>query len=239
MSKLQKPSQSKDETVRAQILDSAIKVFSTKGFDGARLREIADLAQVNHAMIKYYFGNKDMLWREAVVFLFERQTQELISATKAPSFSTPEEGFRALLNQLIQYSARYPEHARMVMMASLSPGPHLDWIIAQTKKHHDVQTERFLGLPADDTPNPTAVAMKYLVYGACHTIFSLGHEVQGIYGMDVTDPDFIALYSDLVLNQLSGAPARISLPQEDVLNLQISQAETADKLELRITIPKK
>lgn len=45
-----------------KILDAALIVFSTKGKDGARMQEIADLAGTNKALLHYYFRSKDRLY---------------------------------------------------------------------------------------------------------------------------------------------------------------------------------
>jgi DNA-binding transcriptional regulator YbjK len=44
-----------------QILEVAEKLFATKGFDGTSVRDIAQEAGVNIAMISYYFGSKEKL----------------------------------------------------------------------------------------------------------------------------------------------------------------------------------
>jgi AcrR family transcriptional regulator len=44
-----------------QILDVAERLFATHGFDGASVRDIAKEAEVNVAMISYYFGSKEKL----------------------------------------------------------------------------------------------------------------------------------------------------------------------------------
>jgi len=56
----------KGQRTRAALLDSAGQAFSQKGYDGAGLREIADAASVNVALIKLYFGSKEALFREVV-----------------------------------------------------------------------------------------------------------------------------------------------------------------------------
>jgi AcrR family transcriptional regulator len=47
------------------IVDAARDVFQRKGFDGARMQDIADAAGMNKALLHYYFRNKDLLF-EAV-----------------------------------------------------------------------------------------------------------------------------------------------------------------------------
>ena len=44
-----------------QIIQTAEKLFADKGFDGTSVRDIADDAGVNVAMISYYFGSKEKL----------------------------------------------------------------------------------------------------------------------------------------------------------------------------------
>lgn len=49
-----------------KIIQSAIDLFSEKGFEGTSVREIAAAADVNVAMINYYFGSKEHLLEKAI-----------------------------------------------------------------------------------------------------------------------------------------------------------------------------
>jgi AcrR family transcriptional regulator len=44
-----------------QIMETAETLFAEKGFNGTSIRDIAEKAHVNLAMISYYFGSKDKL----------------------------------------------------------------------------------------------------------------------------------------------------------------------------------
>lgn len=55
----------KDNQTEEQILKAAQEVFESKGMDGARMQEIADKAQINKAMLHYYYRSKQLLF-EAV-----------------------------------------------------------------------------------------------------------------------------------------------------------------------------
>lgn len=46
-----------------KILSAAKEVFISKGFDGARMQEIADTAQINKALLHYYFRSKENLFK--------------------------------------------------------------------------------------------------------------------------------------------------------------------------------
>ncbi|WP_245562287.1 TetR/AcrR family transcriptional regulator [Niabella aurantiaca] len=44
-----------------EIMKAAVEIFADKGFDNASVRDIAKAADVNVAMISYYFGSKEKL----------------------------------------------------------------------------------------------------------------------------------------------------------------------------------
>lgn len=51
---------------KIQILNVAEELFSQQGFDGTSVRAIAKIAEVNIAMISYYFGSKEKLLGELI-----------------------------------------------------------------------------------------------------------------------------------------------------------------------------
>ena len=52
----------KDSNTEGKILIAARQVFIEKGLAGARMQDIADRAEINKAMLHYYFKNKEMLF---------------------------------------------------------------------------------------------------------------------------------------------------------------------------------
>lgn len=53
---------------REHIINTAIKLFATKGFEGTSIRDLAATADVNVAMINYYFGSKEKLFESMVEY---------------------------------------------------------------------------------------------------------------------------------------------------------------------------
>ena len=47
---------------REHIINKAIELFATKGFEGTSIRDLAAAADVNVAMVNYYFGSKEKLF---------------------------------------------------------------------------------------------------------------------------------------------------------------------------------
>ncbi len=58
-----------------KILDAAVTVFSKSGFEGARTRDIADLAQVNIATLHYHFKSKDGIYGSVIKQILERSNK--------------------------------------------------------------------------------------------------------------------------------------------------------------------
>lgn len=57
----------KDLSTEKRILEAARKIFHIKGFTGTRMHEIAEEANINKAMLNYYFRSKDKLFEAVFV----------------------------------------------------------------------------------------------------------------------------------------------------------------------------
>jgi AcrR family transcriptional regulator len=69
------------------ILQVAEKLFAEKGFDGTSIREISSKANVNVAMVSYYFGSKDKLLESLIVFRtsdLKTKLETLIDENRSP-----------------------------------------------------------------------------------------------------------------------------------------------------------
>jgi len=62
-----------------QIIEAAENLFADKGFDGTSVRDIAEEAGINIAMISYYFGSKEKLLEALFSYRAEGTTQKLES----------------------------------------------------------------------------------------------------------------------------------------------------------------
>ena len=60
-----RPTSDRGKATRQRLLESAIRIFAARGFDGARTRDIAGAARANLISIAYYFGDKQGLYRAA------------------------------------------------------------------------------------------------------------------------------------------------------------------------------
>lgn len=70
---------------RERMLREATRIFASKGFDKASTREICQAAGVNIASIHYYFGDKQGLYREALI----QPMLEVLAHMPAPEAKRP------------------------------------------------------------------------------------------------------------------------------------------------------
>lgn len=62
----------KDISTERNILNAAISIFQKKGMAGARMQEIADEANINKAMLHYYYKNKQLLFEAVFMQAFQK-----------------------------------------------------------------------------------------------------------------------------------------------------------------------
>ncbi len=62
-----------------QILEVAETLFAEKGFDGTSIRDISKAAQINVAMVSYYFGSKEKLLESLILFKTSGLKEQLVN----------------------------------------------------------------------------------------------------------------------------------------------------------------
>ncbi len=112
-----------DEDTRTRLLNAAGPVFADKGFQGATVREICQMADVNLASVNYHFGDKQRLYIEAVKRAHQLRTKR-VPLPQWPD-GTPAETklrdfVRTLLTRMIA-SEEAPWQHRLMMQEILHP----------------------------------------------------------------------------------------------------------------------
>jgi len=115
----------RDGTTKDRILDAAEEIFSSRGFDGTKVQEIATAAGVNKAMLYYYFKDKDDLLISVIGRIIQG-IGEAIPQYFADSEDTVE-NIEAFLDFYIGYLARNQSFVRIMAWEMLS-GRHIQTI---------------------------------------------------------------------------------------------------------------
>jgi len=112
-----RPGENDATDVRAEILKVSEGLFADQGYAATSLREIADAAGVNPAMIHYYFGNKEALLRAVLEKAIE-PLANMIEAMKHADAVAPEE----IAGQLMTLVARHPKLPYLIIREVMLPG---------------------------------------------------------------------------------------------------------------------
>lgn len=76
---------------KEKIIDSALELFYYKGFNATTIRQIATQADVNQALISYYFGGKKGLLEALMVRFYEGYFQSIDPVTRGTEDQQPSE----------------------------------------------------------------------------------------------------------------------------------------------------
>jgi AcrR family transcriptional regulator len=105
------------ESTSAAILDAAVKEFTERGYEGARVDNIADRASINKRMLYHYFGNKQALY----VAVLESSYAAIRTAEHGLHLSErdPIEGMTDLVLFTWRYYLAHPEFLSLLNTENL------------------------------------------------------------------------------------------------------------------------
>jgi TetR/AcrR family transcriptional regulator len=193
---------------RERILAAALEVFAERGFDGAHTREIAVRAGANLGLIKYYFNDKERLWKAAVARAFA-ELQAGLAETPGNGVDT-RQWLERTVRQFVHFVARHPEFMRLMNDEAKRDSRRMRWLadrfVRPMGELLGAQVERAQaeGLVA----RIPRVSLRYIVLGAAGLIFSQAPECRYITGVDPTDPEFADQHADALLQLLIGSGKR-------------------------------
>jgi AcrR family transcriptional regulator len=112
-----------DSEARARIAAAAEALFAARGYDGTAIRDIAKKAGVNGAMIHYYFGSKEGLYRD-ILEAAASTVRALLIETSSPATSTRDR-LASFVDAYAQYILNHPNLARILYREMLTGGKHI------------------------------------------------------------------------------------------------------------------
>ena len=190
---------------RQRLLLAALKLFAQKGFARTSTRDIAEAAQVNLGAIRYYFGDKQGLYRAAF-----NEPMGCASAQLA-QLTAPVPSLREMLAQLFH---SFTDPLKQGELARLCTRLHLREMIEPT------------GAMADEISNGIAPCQAALVQTLCdHFVLATPDDaIRRLAFAIVSLPVFLYMASD-VIDAIS--PALLATPAAiDAWSLQmVNQAE--------------
>ncbi len=190
---------------RSKLLKAAVTVFGKVGYAGASVRQIADLAGVNHGSIRYHYASKRDLWCACISYLYGLLEKAVHQDEAQWTAMTPRERIINATTNYIRFNAKYPELHRIVVFETIDESERLDWL-----------NENFIRPFSDRAVAAVALAQKQGVYpdnipplnlhyinvSAATSIFLMAPEIEKNWGINVFDDAEVERHIDATLSML-------------------------------------
>jgi AcrR family transcriptional regulator len=211
-------------TTRARILLTALRVFATRGFEAASLRQITQLSKVNVAAIHYHFGSKEVLIREVLRSVSEPLNQLRLQGLERP-LGAPALPLEQIIEALVgppvmlsfQATGEWRLLIRLLVQARSLPREATNATIFE---QYDAMAQRFVlelmaaepGLEREEAfwrYSFAIGAMMYIVTDADESYQRLSRISDGL--CDTNDPGTIVrqLVTFIAAGMRAGSPARV------------------------------
>ncbi len=119
-----------NKSVSDRIIESATILFAVKGYEGVSVKELTQTAEVNSALISYYFGGKKELYSH--ILSTQLAILESIVNKMPQKMLAPPEKICCFAQQLIAAHNQYPYLIRLVMVEIINPTNCYQSIVKKT-----------------------------------------------------------------------------------------------------------
>lgn len=192
--------QKRSRETKCKILNSALKEFSSAGFDGVSTRAIASRAGVNHTLITHHFGTKEDLWKAAAAAIFETYIEKSEQYLESLGDLDQEQIVRELLRHYINFSAEFPDFHRFMIQVNRGDSELLNWFTDHyVKPYSSSELDLFkqaqkLGL----MPEGDSLHLRYLFMGAVTSIFTFAPQFKRLSGTDPFSKKIVEQHIDYI-----------------------------------------
>jgi TetR/AcrR family transcriptional regulator len=194
---------------RLEILATATRHFADKGFDGARIDEIAESAHINKRMLYVYFGNKEELYCAVLRTHFDRLLELGLNTLRA--VDGPRQQAELAIRRYFQFLADNPDFVRLMSWEILAGASRarsflVERYSAGLEQLHDIVRAgvRSGDFRADLDPRRVIINIDSLCIG----YFARKPLIDAFWQVAATDPATLATTLDdiiaLVLDGLAG-----------------------------------
>lgn len=197
------PRQERSIETRQRILNAALQVFATRGFDGASTREIARVAHVHQPALLYHFDSKEALWDAAVRDVFGAFQQALLEVER--DVQSPRERLDRTAEVLVRFVAARPAWVAFVVHEGMQQGERSARLVQRWLLPQAYQLMYSLFGRTDATNDAAFLQRCFSILSiltGSTVIFAQRAQVQQIAGLDVWSASFIERHVEAVRTAL-------------------------------------
>jgi AcrR family transcriptional regulator len=195
---------------RADILEVATREFADRGYNGARVDEIATKTRTTKRMLYYYFGSKEQLY----IAVLERAYQQIRTAEQALEVDglDPVDAIRRIAELTFDHHQSHQDFIRLVSIENINRAEHMAKSPRFPGQNASVLSliEQILARGRAEgrfTREVDALDVHMLISSYCVFRVANRHTFKTIFGRDLTDPTlrdrYRTMLGDLVVAYLT------------------------------------
>jgi AcrR family transcriptional regulator len=198
------------ERTRTEILDIATREFADRGYNGARVDEIATKTRTTKRMIYYYFGSKEQLY----IAVLERVYLQIRTAEQTLDVDglDPVDAIRRIAELTFDHHQSHPDFIRLVSIENINRAEHMAKSPTFPGQNASVVSliEQILARGREQgrfAREVDALDVHMLISSYCVFRVANRHTFNTIFGRDLADPAlrdrYRAMLGDLVVAYLT------------------------------------
>jgi TetR/AcrR family transcriptional regulator len=117
------------KTAKERILEAALKEFASSGYGGGRVDRIAQKADVNKAMLFYYFSSKENLFKIVLTWVLSELIKQVQTVFR--DSQVPEDLIEALPRTYIEFFHKNPDILKMIALELVQNPKHISALVSE------------------------------------------------------------------------------------------------------------
>ncbi|NEU29912.1 forespore capture DNA-binding protein RefZ [bacterium LRH843] len=184
-------------TTKDKMLDVAVRLFHTKGYDGTSVRDIAAGANVNVALVSYHFGGKKGLYEEVMTHFLEGYLH-VMKGELHRDFSSEKDRLLSMLRALLIYQSSNHYVARIVHREMTLDSTLVRELMATylRKEKHDFEKIIRLGMKKGEFRRQPIDYVVIHIRTMMITPYLSPHYLRELYQITPSDPYFVDRYME-------------------------------------------
>ena len=189
------------EINRGVILDAALEVFSTYGFRGTTIDQIADKAAMSKPNLLYYFKRKDDIYAAVLEATLDEWLRPLHALDED---GEPVEELRRYITRKLEMSAKKPAASRFFANEILHGAPHIHGFLkTDLKKLVDEKSGVIRKWVSEERLAPIdPYHLFFLIWATTQHYADFDVQVRAVLGSQVDKPGFYEQTAQAVLSIL-------------------------------------
>lgn len=195
---------------RENVLQAAAKLFGQMGFDGTSFSMVAERAREQKTFVQYHFENKEVLWKEAVAYVWYQRNEALPRYIEDISLQRKSSGdqsemIRDLCRRILQFTFDKPEWVKIMFQESSMPGPRLDWLVKEFLGTDFIEGKAMIELGQHHglLPKVDSMNLLHILSGALIYLVNVAPITERILGVDPSSKAYMEHHIDTLMHILN------------------------------------